>query len=133
VRLLAVTLALAHLAGNAFAAFLLFVLPHLPLENVAADDEPPAWSFALVGTALLTLGLGIVLGVVRRRAWVSLALAVQFAVGLAFLGYALGQSTHSDEKLLVFATVVEASGVFAALLSLDGEGPARASLQIRGD
>ena len=132
-RLLAVTLALAHLAGNAFAAFLLFVLPHLPLENVAPEDEPPAWPFALVGTALLTFGLGVVVGVVRRRAWVFLALAVQLAVGLAFLRYALGESTHSDEKLLLFATAVEASGVFAALLSLDGERPARAPQQVRGD
>jgi hypothetical protein len=118
-------LALGHLAGNAFAAFLLFVLPHLPVENTT-PDQTPAWPFALVGAALLALGVGVFAGVVRRRAWLFLALAAQLAVGLAVLRWALGESTHSDEKLLLFATVVEASGVFAALLSLDGGAPAQA-------
>jgi hypothetical protein len=117
VRPLAVTLALVHLAGNAFAAFLLFVLPHLPVENTPSG-QTPAWPFALVGAGLLTFGAGVFAGVVRGRAWVFLALAAQLAVGLAFLRYAVGESTHSDEKLLLFATMVEACGVFAALLSL---------------
>jgi CelD/BcsL family acetyltransferase involved in cellulose biosynthesis len=119
-------LALLHLAGNAVTAFLLFVLPHLPVENTT-PDQTPAWPFALVGAALLGSSAAVVAGVVRGRAWVFLALAVQLAVGLAFLRYALGQSDHSDEKLLLFATVVEAAGVFAALLSLDVKRPTSAA------
>jgi hypothetical protein len=117
-RPLSLALALAHLAGNAVAAFLLFVLPHLPVENTP-PDATPAWPFALVGAALLTSGFGVFVGVVRRRPWVFVALAAQLAVGLAFLRYAVGESTHSDDELLLFAAAVEFSGLFAALLSVE--------------
>jgi hypothetical protein len=119
-------LALLHLAGNAFTAFLLFVLPHLPVENTT-PDQTPDWPFALVGAALLASSAAVVTGVVRGRGWVFLALAVQLAIALGFLRYAVGESVHSDEKLLLFATVVEAAGVFAALLSVDPKRPPRAA------
>ena len=122
---MAVTLALVNLAGHAFAAVLLFVLPHLPVEN-EPPDQTPAWPFALVGAALLISAVGLFLGVLRHSAWVFPALAVQLAVGLAVMRYTLGESTHSDQKLLLLATVVEAAGVVAALLSLDDRSPTEA-------
>jgi hypothetical protein len=117
VRPLAVTLAGAHLLGTAFVAFLLFVLPLLPVENTPPEDQARAWPFALVGAALLALATGV--GVARRRGWAFVPLALHLAVGLTFLRYALGESTHSDERLVLLALVVETPGVFAALLALE--------------
>jgi hypothetical protein len=117
VRPLAVTLAGAHLLGTAFVAFLLFVLPLLPVENTPPEDR--AWPFALVGAALLGLALATGVGVARRRGWAFVPLALHLAVGLAFLRYALGKSSHSDERLVLLALVVETPGVFAALLALE--------------
>jgi hypothetical protein len=37
--------------------------------------------------------------VARHRRWAFLPLALHLTVGLTFLRYALGESTHSDERL----------------------------------
>ena len=118
-RPLAILFATAHIVGSAVAAYLLFFIATVPFENSEPGDGEWESAFISIGIALLALAIVTGVGLARRRKWALGSLALHLAVGLTFVWWALGVSDHSDEKLLLFATAVEAAGLFAALFSLE--------------
>jgi hypothetical protein len=67
--------------------------------------------------------LAIVIGgvvIARRAAVAAVALAAQLAIAAIVLRYALGESDHSDGKLLFYALVVAVTAVAAVTATQAG-------------
>jgi hypothetical protein len=113
-RALAITAVALHILLCVVAAFLMFFSATFPFENqspeeAAADD----W---LIGAAplIVVLALAIAGGVVARKVAVAtVCLLGQFVVGAVVVGYAVGESDHSDGKLVVYALAVAVTAASA--------------------
>jgi hypothetical protein len=83
-----------------------------PFENQSPEArEGDDW---LIGAAAVILLLAVVIGgaVVARRSMVAaIATAAQFVVAAVVLTFALGQSDHSDGKLLLYAAGVAVTAI----------------------
>ena len=113
-RSAALLLAIVYLVSNTLAALLMVFFATFPFENQPRDER--AARHWLIGAAVVmtVLALVILVAVVARRVWLSaLAFALNFAVALVLLHWALGQSDHSDDKLLLSGFVVELMGLGA--------------------
>lgn len=99
---LAIALALVHLVVAGFAAWLILLVSFWS-ENVtpeqAAENDWLAWVSPLV----LLVAVLILVGALLERWQVgALALGVEVVVAAVVLGYAVGESVHSDGQLLLF-------------------------------
>jgi hypothetical protein len=116
VRALSLTSAVVHVALVAVAAFLMWFFAVFPFENqsaerAAADD----W---LLGAAPLIAVLAIAAGAAtfaRKARLVAAALTAEFAVGAVVLAYALGESDHSDGRLMLWALAIAGTGAMAGI------------------
>lgn len=104
-----------HLVLCVVAAFLIYFVATFPFEN-----EPPEMREAsdwLIGAAAIILLLAVVIAgavIARRAAVAAIATAAQFVVAAVVLTFALGQSDHSDGKLLLYAAGVAVTAVAGA-------------------
>lgn len=123
-RALALVAAVLHLTVIAAAAFLMWFAATFPFENqspedAAADDwllvaAPLIASLAIVFTAAIAFAVAIV---VRRLALLVAvgALASELVVDAVVLRYALGESDHSDGKLLLAGLAGVVTGLVAVI------------------
>jgi quinol-cytochrome oxidoreductase complex cytochrome b subunit len=112
VRALGLIAAALHVVLCVVAAFLIYFIATFPFEN--QSPEAAAGDDWLIGAAAIMLLLAIAIGgaVIARRATVAaIATAAQFVVAAIVLTYALGESDHSDGRLLLYATVVAVTAV----------------------
>jgi hypothetical protein len=106
-RALAITAVALHVLLCVVAAFLMFFSATFPFENQSAEQA--AADDWLIGAAplVVVLALAIAGGVIARKVAVAaIAVVGQFGVGAVVVGYALGESDHSDGKLVVYALAV---------------------------
>jgi hypothetical protein len=114
-RGLALTAVALHVLLCAVAAFLMLFYATFPFENqspeqAAADD----WLIGAV-PLIAILALAIAGGVIGRKVAVAaVGLVAQFGVGAFVVAYALGESDHSDGKLVLYALAVAVTAVGAA-------------------
>lgn len=122
-RALALVAAVLHLTVIAAAAFLMSFAATFPFENQSAEDA--AADDWLLGAAALIVSLAIAFTVAiafavavlaRRLALVAVgALALELVVDAVVLRYALGESDHSDGKLLLAALAGVVTGLIAVI------------------
>jgi uncharacterized membrane protein len=121
-RALALVAAVLHLTVIAAAAFLMSFAATFPFENQSAEDA--AADDWLLGAAALIVSLAIAftvaiafaVAVLARRLALLVAvgaLALELVVDAVVLRYALGESDHSDGKLLLAALAGVVTGLIA--------------------
>jgi Na+/melibiose symporter-like transporter len=117
-RPLSVLLGLAYLAGNAVFALLMVFLATFPFENQSPEDAgKDDW---LIGVAVLLLALALVTALailLRRVALALIGYVVAAGLGVALLVWAVGESEHSDGKLLLWGTLIELAGLAAVAVT----------------
>jgi hypothetical protein len=116
VRVLSLTSALVHVALVAAAAFLMWFSASFPFENQSPEDA--AADDWLLGVAPLLAVLALLAGgatVARKAKVVAGLLIVEFLVGAVVLTYALGESDHSDGRLILGALAIVLSGTVTAI------------------
>jgi hypothetical protein len=115
---LALVAAVLHLTVIAAAAFLMWFAATFPFENQSPEDA--AADDWLLGAAPLIVGLAIafVVAIVARRLALLVAvgaLTAELVVDAVVLEYALGESDHSDGKLLLAALAGVVTGLIAVI------------------
>jgi hypothetical protein len=116
VRALSLTSAGVHVALVAAAAFLMSFSASFPFEN-QSPEEAASDDWLLVVAPLLIV-LAVLAGgaaVARKANLVAVGLAAEFALGALVLTYALGESSHSDGRLVLGALAIVLSGTVAAI------------------
>jgi hypothetical protein len=129
-RALALLAAVLHLAVIAAAAFLMSFGATFPFENQSPEDA--AADDWLLGAAPLIVSLAIAFtvaiafAVARRLALLVAvaALASELAVDAVVLRYALGESDHSDGKLLLAALAGVVTGLIAVIAARQAQNSA---------
>jgi hypothetical protein len=115
VRVLSLSSALVHVALVAAAAFLMWFAASFPFENQSPEDA--AADDWLLGVAPLLAVLALLAGgatVARKAKVVAASLMAEFLVGAVVLTYALGESDHSDGRLILGALAIVLSGTVTA-------------------
>ena len=113
-RGLALTAVALHVLLCAVAAFLMLFYATFPFENQSPEQAADDW---LIGAAPLIaiLALAIAGGVIGRKVAVAaVGLVAQFGVGAVVVAYALGESDHSDGRLVLYALAVAVTAIGAA-------------------
>jgi hypothetical protein len=122
-RTFSAVLALAYFAGHAIMAFLLVFWATFPFENQSPEEAAGDDWLIGVGLGVFILGLVVALAIMFRSRWAVVAYAVALAAGGVLLFWALTVSEHSDGKLVLLGTAVEAIGLVALSLSQANPSP----------
>ena len=118
-RLLAVLFASIPVLGSALVGLLLWLIATFPWENQDQGSDPGNAFALLVGATLASLLFAALLlctVALNRPREAIVAFALHAAAAVVMLGVALGESDHSDDKLLGFAAAVELSGLVAVVV-----------------
>jgi lysylphosphatidylglycerol synthetase-like protein (DUF2156 family) len=116
-RPLALALALAYLVENVVAGYLLFFFATFPFENTAEDRSNQDWPLAVGAVLVLLAMVTLIAVIVKRRGWAAVTFAANAVLALALLSWPLGQSDHSDGKLVAWTLAIELTGLSAIALS----------------
>jgi hypothetical protein len=114
-RALSLTSALVHVVLVGAASFLMWFYASFPFENQSPEDA--ASDDWLVGVAPLLAVLALLTGgaaVGRKANLLAIGLTAEAAVGALILTYALGESSHSDGRLMLATLAIMLSGTVAA-------------------
>jgi uncharacterized membrane protein len=114
---LSAVLAIFHLVGVGLASWLMWFVGVFRFENQTPEDDAANNWLVPVAVVLLALAVAVLIGVlVRRWRWAATALVAEAAVAAVVFIYAIGESTHSDGQLILYATGVMALGYAAVAL-----------------
>jgi hypothetical protein len=117
VRPFSLILGVAYLLENIGAALLLTFFATFPFENQSPEDRA-ARELISAGIVMAFLALVTLALIVRHRRSAAAAFAANAAVALSLLTWAVGESDHSDGKLVAWALAVELTGLSAIAVAL---------------
>ena len=116
VRALSIMSAAVHVLLVAAAVFVMWFAAVFPFENQspeeAAADDWLLVAAPLIGLFALAVGAATIAGKVK---FAAAALSAESAVGAIVLIYALGESDHSDGKLMLCSFAIVLAGVVAGV------------------
>jgi hypothetical protein len=120
-RVLALALGIAYLVANVGAALFMSFFATFPWENQTPEEK--AADDWLVGAGVMVAFLAVVTLIaliLNRPGWATVPYAANAALGLALLNWGLGESDHSDGKLIVSTLGIELTGLGAVALRARG-------------
>jgi hypothetical protein len=110
-------LALLYLAGHAVAGFLIVFAATFPFENQSPEEAAGDGWLIVVGVGVLIVGLFVTAAIVFLPRLAIAAYAVALLADVLLLAWALGDSHHSDGKLVFWGVAIELAGLAALVTS----------------